>query len=298
MNYKKSIFLILILGLALPTFAQGDAGMMTWIVENIIIVLGGVAVTGAMFYLYSSTKMIWKSQMIAKFKAEGMDAAAAEKATSRESYWDYMYNKLSGTVPMEQEADMMLEHDYDGIRELDNNLPPWWLGMFYISIAMSVVYMFVYHGSDIGASQIEGYELEVKEAQLAIAAYNLKEIELEKAKEAEGGLTKSSVTVLTDEASLAKGKELFGTTCIACHGKLAEGVIGLGPNLTDEYWLHGGGVKNIFNTITKGIPKTTMIAWKSSLEPEQIQQVASFILTLQGSNPPNAKEKEGEIWSE
>ncbi|HFC01242.1 MAG TPA: c-type cytochrome [Phaeodactylibacter sp.] len=297
MNYKKYISLVLLLVLALPTWAKGgDGGMLSWIVENIIILIGGFVIFGSMIYLYNSTKMLWKSQMLAKFKKEGMNDAAAHNALQQENYWGYLYRKMTGTVPLEQEADMMLDHDYDGIHELDNKLPPWWLGMFYASLIFAPIYLFIYHGSDIGMSSAQQYEQEVKDANIAIAAFNMKEAEVEKAEGDAGGITKQTVTALTDEASLAEGKEIFTTNCVACHGKNAEGI--LGPNLTDEYWLHGGGVKNIFNTVTTGVPKTTMISWKGSLKPEQIQKVVSYILSLKGSNPENAKEPQGEIWKE
>ncbi|MCX7729434.1 MAG: cytochrome c, partial [Bacteroidia bacterium] len=103
-------------------------------------------------------------------------------------------------------------------------------------------------------------------------------------------------TKLTDPAEINQGKEIFITNCITCHGKEAQG--GAGPNLTDEYWLHGGGIKNIFKVIKYGVPAKGMIAWETQLSPKQIQQVASYILTLKGTNPPGAKEPQGELWKE
>lgn len=109
-------------------------------------------------------------------------------------------------------------------------------------------------------------------------------------------VNEENVTALTDPAEIAEGKNIFLTNCATCHGKEGQG--GAGPNLTDDYWLHGGGIKNVFKTIKYGVPQKGMIAWETQLSPKQIQQVASYILTLRGTNPPGAKEPQGELWKE
>lgn len=115
-------------------------------------------------------------------------------------------------------------------------------------------------------------------------------------KNAAENVTAESVVAFKDEAMITEGHETFTKLCSACH--LNDGGGQVGPNLTDEYWLHGGGIKNIFRTISEGVPSKGMISWKSQLSPKQIQQVASFVLTLKGTKPATAKEPQGEIWVE
>jgi cytochrome c oxidase cbb3-type subunit 3 len=195
--------------------------------------------------------------------------------------------KLNASVPMEQEKDVMLDHDYDGIRELDNNLPPWWKYGFYITIVFACIYLWRFHVSGSGKLQQAEYEGQLAAAEVEIAAY----------KEKVGNLVdESNVIALTDIPAIDNGKSLFTANCAACHGQLGEG--GVGPNLTDNYWLHGGGVKNIFKTIKYGWPQKGMKAWEKDFGAKQIQEISSFILTLKGSNPPNAKEKQGELYEE
>ena len=115
-------------------------------------------------------------------------------------------------------------------------------------------------------------------------------------KKAAAAVDETSVVVLSDDASIAKGKGSFVTKCAACHGQNGEGLVG--PNLTDEYWIHGGGIKDIFKTIKYGYPEKSMQSWKELLSPVQIAEVASFIKSLRGSNPPGAKEKQGDLYTE
>lgn len=198
-----------------------------------------------------------------------------------------IFDKLNDAVEIEKEAEIMMDHDYDGIRELDNNLPPWWKYGFYLTILVGIVYMIHYHGAKTGALQAAEYNNEIKEAELAIA---------EHMKNSANNVDETSVKLLTGESDLATGKNLFISTCAACHGKLGEG--GVGPNLTDDYWVHGGSVKDIFKTVKYGWPDKGMKSWKEDLSPMQMAQVTSFIKTLRGTNPPNGKEKQGDLYVE
>jgi len=192
---------------------------------------------------------------------------------------------LTDRVPLEEEEAIMLEHEYDGIRELDNNLPPWWVYMFYATIIFSVVYLVRFHITGDGKLSIEEYEEQMAEA----AAQKEEQM-------AAGGeqITEDNVTYLADAPSIEKGAAIYKGNCATCHGQLGEG--GAGPNLTDEYWIHGGSVKDIFSTIKYGVPAKGMIAWESQFSPEQIQQVSSYIMTLVGTNPPNPKDPQGELY--
>lgn len=197
------------------------------------------------------------------------------------------YKKLVGSKPIEEESEIILDHNYDGIRELDNNLPPWWLYGFYISIIFAVVYLLRYHVFN-GPNQYTELETELAEAKEAIEAYK---------KTAKDLVDVNTVTLLTEAGDLNKGKTLFETNCVACH--MADGGGGIGPNLTDAYWILGGDVKSIFNVISEGGRSGKgMIAWKQQLKPLEIAQVASYILSFQGTTPANPKDPEGDLWGE
>ena len=275
------------------------------------------------------------------------------------------------------ENDVLMDHDYDGIQELDNDLPPWWLWLFYITILWSVVYMIHYHVIDTGdSSQVEylkelnpdweksaaqaGFSLEYRspfykssdqltpmkrvqialahkkeaaillaekkamgETSVSIADIGFNEIimaamsaaspeDLEKLQTSfpdiydvyqKGGenLTAEApvanepelvLEALTDAASLASGESIYITNCLTCHGKLGEG--GIGPNFTDNYFIHGHTIGNMVTTIKNGVPAKGMISWRAILKEQQMLEVASYIQTLVGTDPPNAKAPQGE----
>ncbi|HQU52955.1 MAG TPA: c-type cytochrome, partial [Saprospiraceae bacterium] len=130
------------------------------------------------------------------------------------------------------------------------------------------------------------YEMAMKEAKQQVAEYVA----------AQGNLVdETNVTARTDDAALAQGKDIWIANCVACHGANGEG--GVGPNMTDKYWIHGGDIKNIFNTIKYGVPEKGMISWQTQLSPSAMADVASYILTLQGTNPPNAKAPQGDLYN-
>ncbi|MBE8723952.1 cbb3-type cytochrome c oxidase N-terminal domain-containing protein [Flavobacterium hungaricum] len=204
---------------------------------------------------------------------------------SESTWYKNLMQKLTQTSPIEKEGELLMDHDYDGIKELDNNLPPWWVYLFYICIIFGVIYVVRY--DVLGA---DDQEMELKKA-MAQAKIEVEEY----LKTAPDLMDEKTVVLLTDGADLAIGKEIFTTNCAACHRADAGGQIG--PNLTDDKWILGGGIKNLFHTITNGgRDGKGMIAWKGTLKPKEIQKVASYILSLQGSNPKDPKEPEGEVW--
>jgi cytochrome c oxidase cbb3-type subunit III len=191
---------------------------------------------------------------------------------------------LTRTVAVEDEASILMDHDYDGIQELDNNLPPWWLWGFYISIAAAIFYMTYYHVLSIGDSSTEAYN---KEMVLA------KEARAEWLKNAAMNVDENTVILFSDNANLNKGAVVFKENCKVCHGNKAEGLNG--PNLTDDYWLYGGDIKTVFKSIKYGRgEEAEMPSHEEKLNPVEIQQVASYILSLdfvQGERGP-----EGELY--
>ncbi|WP_224997663.1 cbb3-type cytochrome c oxidase N-terminal domain-containing protein [Cesiribacter sp. SM1] len=245
---------------------------------GLAVVLAGLILICTLVLLY--TVVVMRKVML---KPEGAEATATEAATAQQAQKLSVWSKLTDAVPLEREDEVMTDHEYDGIRELDNNLPPWWKAMFYATIVFSVVYLAAYHVLDWAPLQDQEYEQEVLAAQLEVEAYLA---------EKGGAIDETNVELLTDEAALAEGAKTYSSYCGACHGAELQG--GVGPNLTDVYWLHGGDVKDVFKTIKKGVPQKGMISWEAQLSPEQIQQLASFIISKEGSNPANAKEPQGE----
>ena len=189
-------------------------------------------------------------------------------------------------VPLEKEADMLLDHDYDGIKELDNALPPWWKYGFYITIVVAVFYILKFEVWHTGMNPTEEYNTEMTIAKTETDAY------LASAKE---NVDENSVTDL-DAAGNAAGKAIFAKTCVPCH--LADGQGLVGPNLTDEYWIHGGSIKDIFKTIKYGFPDKGMQSWQTTYSPVEMQQLSSYIRSLRGTNPPNPKAPQGDLYKE
>ncbi|WP_396603211.1 cbb3-type cytochrome c oxidase N-terminal domain-containing protein [Algibacter sp. R77976] len=224
--------------------------------------------------------------MLHKLDEEAKARFLAEKEKTFQFTWlNETYNKLLGSKPIESEAEIILDHNYDGIKELDNNLPPWWVYSFYISIIFAAVYLLRFHVFD-GYNQIDELDTELADARIAIEEYK---------KTAKDLVDFNTVTLLTDAADIKSGQNIFQTNCVACH--MADGGGGIGPNLTDDHWILGGGIKNVFKTISEGGRSGKgMIAWKAQLKPSEMAQVASYVLNFQGTTPANPKAAEGDIW--
>lgn len=223
------------------------------------------------------------------FKTLSPEAKArfmAEKQKREDKYsLKLWWAKMKHSQP--EERDLELDHNYDGIKELDNKLPPWWLYSFYATILFAAGYLFYYHVLDGDTQQTE-FEKEMIAAEIALEEYK---------KTAPDLINADNVVVLTDAADIEKGNSLYQLNCIACHA--ADGGGGIGPNLTDDHWILRGDMKGIFHTISEGgRAGKGMIAWKSTLSPVEIQQISSYILTLVGTTPANPKDAEGDVWVE
>src|SRR5690606_1025885 len=200
------------------------------------------------------------------------------------SLWKTVTHKLTRSTPVEKEADILMEHSYDGIRELDNHLPPWWTWLFYGTAAWAVVYMIVYHVIGALPLSTDEYLAEVEAIQQLRATQEIVQIDEE------------ALEYTAETDFIEKGKEIFVNNCASCHRN--DGGGGIGPNLTDEYWLHGGKVKDVFAVIKNGVPEKGMISWAAILKPEEVRNAAFFIMSIRGSNPAGAKEPQGEIFTE
>lgn len=195
--------------------------------------------------------------------------------------------KWTKAKEIEQEEEIILDHNYDGIRELDNTLPPWWVYMFYATMVFAVVYLVRFHVLN-DDNQIMEYDKAVAQAKREVSKYKATATDL---------ITAENVTLLTEASDLSRGKAVFNLNCASCHLKDGGGQIG--PNLTDKYWLLGGGIKNVFNTIANGgRDGKGMIAWNKTLKAVDMAKVASYVLSLQGTTPAKAKAPQGEIWEE
>jgi len=182
---------------------------------------------------------------------------------------------------LEENEHLISDHDYDGIRELNNPMPTWWRYLFYVTIVFSAVYMFRYH---------------VFSDDLQIAEYE-KEMALAEANKPKPTFDENALILMTSASDIAAGKALYDKNCVACHAMLGEGNA-IGPNLTDDYWLNGGSLEDVYQIIKVGKPLKGMLAWQNQLSPEQMLQVSSYVMTLVGTNPPNAKKAEGELYKQ
>ena len=190
-------------------------------------------------------------------------------------------------VSLHDEKQILIQgHDYDGIHELDNRMPPWLQSLFVSTVIIAIFYATYYFGG-FGDFQIAELDKEIAQADIEKKAY------LEKVG---SSMDENTVTVLTEQVEIDHGKTIFQEKCTACHGPEAGGSVG--PNLTDNYWLHGGGVKNLFKVIKYGVPEKGMISWEKQLSPTDIQKVASYVLSLKGTKPANPKEPQGDLFEE
>jgi cytochrome c oxidase cbb3-type subunit 3 len=204
------------------------------------------------------------TQMIAMIKPK----AQKEEVVPMDSSFQKVNQVLTDAVPIEEEHKILLEHEYDGIQELDNNLPPWWVWGFYATIVFAFIYLFNYHILGTSDLQIKAYDKEMKLAEKEVQAY-LNKMAM--------NVDENTVTVLTSGTDLAAGASLFASNCVACH--LAKGQGEIGPNLTDKSWIYGFDIKDVFKTVKYGTANG-MPEHSSKFNPVQIQQVASYVLSL------------------
>ena len=176
---------------------------------------------------------------------------------------------------------LLLDHDADGIKELDNNLPRWWVWLFYLTIVFAGLYMGYYHVLGTGNLQAAEFDKEWKKGE-----------EIKNAALAKFETSLTSLEPSKDPAFIAKGQRTFLTLCAPCHRPDAGGLVG--PNLCDDYWIHGSNFVDNLKVISNGVPEKGMLTWKGVLKPSEIHAVASYIYTLRGTKPPNPKPPENQ----
>lgn len=289
---KKTFAVIFLLTPSFGAFAQEVVAKSFWddpindpmlpfylIIVFIALTAGLIATIG--IYLVRVLNMLAS-------QAERENAVKAGKVyVPAPSIWQRFIQRMNASVPVAQEKDIELEHDYDGIKELDNHLPPWWKWLFYGTIAWSIVYIIAFHFMHTLPLSIEEYQQEV-----AVAEESARKL---KASQPETVIDESTLEFTQDAALIEKGKKVYAdNSCGSCHRNDGGGN-NIGPNLTDEFWLHGGETKNVFATIKNGVVEKGMPAWGKSMRPEDVRNVTFFVMSLKGTNPPNPKGPQGEL---
>jgi len=251
----------------------------------VYIVFGFMIVTIALI-LVVSIYLLKVLNMLTRQAAEARAAKLGILYVPEASWATRIWERLNASVPVQEEKSIEMDHSYDDIRELDNHLPPWWKWLFYATAVWAVVYFVVYHVFDSMPLQAAEYEQEVAVADAAALAF--------KASQPVEAIDLNTLVYTKDDALIQKGKSIFDMNCNSCHR--ADGGGGIGPNLTDAYWLHGGEVKEVFHTIQEGVLDKGMPAWGKTMSPQEVRDVTFFVMSLQGTNPTNGKAPQGPLY--
>lgn len=284
-RFKLTLLVLLGLFTTLPSIAQTSE--IGWIEglsalessEATILVIMGVLL---LLIIFLMLLMIYLLVFLSTVLRKETPEIAAQP-----SWWHSFKQKyvVGEMKPVADERDVQLDHTYDGIRELDNFMPPWLKYVFYLTIMFAVVYFVNYSVLGIGKTQLEEYE-----AELAIAAVEAEQRQLLAA----FTIDETNVRFDASGPSVKAGMALYENNCIACHA--LDGGGGVGPNLTDDYWIHGGSIEDVFRIVKYGVIEKGMIPWQDQLSPEEMQQVSSYVLTLVGTTPANPKAPQGDLY--
>ncbi|HEY8510615.1 MAG TPA: cbb3-type cytochrome c oxidase N-terminal domain-containing protein [Cyclobacteriaceae bacterium] len=278
---KRSILNLTALFISTSAFAQGQTISKT---ELLVYVVAGMvlitlfAVIATAFYVFRVVNLL--TEQAARERAERLGVTYVKEP----SLWHRISQKLTRATPVEKEEAILLDHSYDGIRELDNHLPPWWKWLFYGTIVWGVIYLIVYHVMGLLPLSEAEYLAEVERVQAMRATREVVEID------------EASLVYTPDAEIISRGQSIFTSNCASCHRN--DGGGGIGPNLTDDYWLHGGSLQNIFATIKNGVPDKGMISWAPILKPEEIRDASFYIMSIRGTNVAGGKEPQGELYVE
>jgi cytochrome c oxidase cbb3-type subunit 3 len=288
MKYQKTLSLSVLLLMMQPVMAADDS-LISGDVKNYIgfglIVVTLLLFAVALLVLLKAFKVLTK----VIFKYQGTTEAeiiAAEKATQiiakKVKPKGEVWNKLLSLRPLAEEKDLLIEHDYDGIQELDNPIPAWFMYLFYSTIAFGICYLLIYHVFGLGQLQYDEYKTELAQADVAKKEYLSKAANL---------VDETTVKLSADPAVTSVGQAIFTSRCAACHGDHGQGNVG--PNLTDDYWLHGNKINDVFKTIKYGVLAKGMPTWEKQLSPKQISDVANYIKSIHDTHPAGAKAPQG-----
>lgn len=240
---------------------------------------------GAVFLLFIVILVMVRTLFVL-MGIKGMESAEASAYATGKGKVKTWFQRFNETVPIEDEDQLDMSHDYDGIRELDNKVPSWWNWAFMTFVVFSVIYLYRMFVAETLPNQFVELEQANQIAEVQKAAY---------LKKGANNVDENTVKMVS-AAEIAEGATLYAKNCVACHGDKGQG--GVGPNMTDDYWLHKGGIKDIFYSIKYGWQEKGMKSWKDELSPLEIAKISSFIVKMKGTNPPGAKEKQGELYIE
>ena len=264
--------------------AQGAAPAVDNTLLLFYLVVGFVFITALLVlavaaYMLQVLNIMARREEAAQAQAKGVVYQPAPGVWFR--FWQYINN----FTPVEKEAAVILNHNYDGIRELDNHLPPWWKWLFYGTIVWGLFYLVAYHVTDSLPLSDGEYTHEV-----ALANEQIRKL---RAASPVPDIDENNVPAVTDAVLLADGKKTFLGTCASCHRPDGGGDIG--PNLTDDYWKHGGSLNEVYKVVKNGVTGTNMIAWGATMSPQAMANVSNYVLSIRGTNPPNPKKAEGSL---
>lgn len=286
---KFKLLLLVLLGLVVstPTFAQTSE--VAWIDGLSSLESGEVgllAIMGILLLLIIFLMLLMIYLLVFLQKVLRLESP---ELVDQPTWWETFKQKyvVGEMKPVAEEKDIQLDHTYDGIMELDNFMPPWLKYVFYITIVFGVGYFINYTVLGIGMTQIEEYE-----QQLAIAAIEAEQRQFL----AVSTIDETNVQFDASGPAIRAGMSLYENNCVACHA--IDGGGGVGPNLTDDYWIHGGSIEDIFRIVKYGVVEKGMIPWQDQLSPEEMQQVSSYVLTLVGSTPANPKAPQGDLYEQ
>lgn len=280
MKPRPLILLALLIGSAMQLEAASSAELMNEVALGAILVTL-ILIVIVCFVLLHTFKVLAAILLPAE-EANAVTEKAVEESIVDKKAKRSLWEKLLSLRPMHEEKDLLMEHEYDGISELDNPTPAWFMWLFYITITFAFTYLLTYHVFKLGKLQDQEYVVEIKQAAVDQKAFLAKSA---------NRVDENSVKLTNDPAVLKDGAAIFQQNCTPCHGQHAEGIVG--PNLTDEYWLHGGKINDVFKTIKYGVPEKGMISWEKQLTPKQIADVANYVKSLKDSHPANPKAPQG-----
>lgn len=291
MKTLKYLLISLIVALPNVSFGQDAAAQEGFFTEyKLEIILGltvviSIVAVAAMYVLLIALKTVLRLRRIEMgIEEESDELIPAVEGEEGVGFWRRFWNRFNDSVPVAREAEVATDHEYDGIRELDNRLPPWWLYGFYITIAFAAIYMFRFYFLDM-PRQDDEFQAEMKQAKEEVQVYLASLDNL---------IDENNITLADATADLNAGKAIYEQNCAVCHAN--DGGGGVGPNFTDKYWIHGGDMPSIFTTIKYGVPSKGMISWEAQLSPKKMQQVASYIYMMEGTTAASPKEAQGELF--